>query len=65
MTFPSHTYCSVEHAVFWGTKRLDEAQREALLTTYDDNRCAEAYWELHEAHLKAGGIPRCTSLRAA
>lgn len=53
-------------SVWWGTFRLSERDREDLLSFFerhgDQPEARRAWLDLHEAHVKAGGIERVSSL---
>lgn len=62
---PSFTYDPTENAVFWQSTRLSPESCETLLDIFDREGAVRPFLELYDAHLKAGGIARITSLRSA
>ncbi len=50
--------------VFWGSVALSPQSIEDLFGIFIREGCAAAFNELHEAHMKAGGIPRMSNLRS-
>ena len=47
-----------------GPLSLSPESVEDLLTVFDREGCAKAFNDLHQANIAAGGIPRCSSMRA-
>lgn len=68
MNAPSYTGCPVERAVFWGSTRLSADAVEDQLSLFErigGPEAIAAHCDLYAAHMKAGGIPRCSALRGS